>query len=528
MSLSIRVALFASLLAVVSIGVVASLEYRYDTEALLHVLGDSLTDVASLSANLISGDIVAEIPLTPDVTNPAYVAVERQLAYLGDCLTFEDRRFCVLVRDGDQLVVVVSAAPRIAAGTRLPLMPEQGPVLAGLTAGHLHRDDPEFGHLVTAYAPIRRSDGAVVGLLAVETTPKEVRQHRQETLRRTAYFALVGVAFATALSLLFVRSLLGPVRMLVQVARRLGEGDYETPVEGRGAGEIGVLAGTMEEMRQALRQRISELDNLNLDLARRVQASIIPKPQRSEWMEVAVAYRPLVGVGGDYAHIYFAAPDVLYVCIGDVTGHGVPAALLVNRAHSLIDQLVHLQLSPDEMLRRINTAVLSSFQQEATFMTFLCANINLQYGQVLFANAAHPPALLFRRGDGEVTAERFESQCTFLGIQEELVCDIDALGATDLVAGDRLVLYTDGLTEASRGPRQFFGEEGLVRVVRENFHLLPQELAERLLAEAEAFAGGELQDDVLVLVIHIHKAGEDRPQKARAVRQATTPSPSAD
>ncbi len=528
MSLRIRVALFASLLAVVSIAVVASLEYQYDAEALLHTLGDNITDLASVAAGSIAGDVVEQISLTPDPTHPAHVAIVEQLAHIQSGVTVEDRHFCVLVRDGDDLVVVASGTPRVAIGTRLPLGPEQGLVLAGLMAGHLHGDDPELGELVTAYAPIRRSDGAVVGLLTVQTTPREVHEHRRETLWRTVRYALVGMGFAIVLSLIFVGSLLRPVRMLVQVARRLGEGDYETPVEGRGAGEIGVLASTMEEMRQALRQRISELDNLNLDLARRVQASIIPKPQRSEWMEVAVAYRPLVGVGGDYAHIYFAAPDVLYVCIGDVTGHGVPAALLVNRAHSLIDQLVHLQLSPDEMLRRINTAVLSSFQQEATFMTFLCTNINLQYRQVLFANAAHPPALLFRPGDGEVTTERFESQCTFLGIQEELVCDIDALGPTDLVAGDRLVLYTDGLTEASRGPRHFFGEEGLVRVVQENFHLLPQELAERLLAEAEEFAGGELQDDVLVLVIHIHKAGENRPQEARAVRQATTPSPPAD
>lgn len=528
MSLSVRVALFASLLAAVAIGLVTLFQYTYGAEALLDVMGAHMTSVASLASSSVSADVHAQISLPPVTSHRAYQTVYKQLMRIWRTVASEEDRLFTLVREGGELVTVVSTDQRILPGRRWPIIPELEPVLAGRKAVHLHRDDPQLGPTISVYAPIRGSDGTTSALLVLESSPLMIQQHRREMFRHIAPLALMGIAFAALLSVVFVRYLLGPVRELVIVAGRLGEGDYETPVEGRGAGEIGVLASTMEEMRQALRQRISELDNLNLDLARRVQASIIPKPQRSEWMEVAVAYRPLVGVGGDYAHIYFAAPDVLYVCIGDVTGHGVPAALLVNRAHSLIDQLVHLQLSPDEMLRRINTAVLSSFHQETTFMTFLCTNINLQYRQVLFANAAHPPALLFRRGDGEVTTERFESQCTFLGIGEELVCDIHALGATDLVAGDRLVLYTDGLTEASRGPRQFFGEEGLVRVVRENFHLLPQELAERLLAEAEAFAGGELQDDVLVLVIHIHKAGENRPQEARAVRPATTPSPPAD
>lgn len=196
------------------------------------------------------------------------------------------------------------------------------------------------------------------------------------------------------------------------------------------------------------------------------------------------------------------------MCIGDVTGHGVPAALLVNRAHSLIDQLVQQQLSPDEMLRQINSAVLTSFQQATIFMSFLCTNINLRHRQVLFANAGHPPGMLFRRRGPSVTVETLQPQCTLLGIDEALVCDVDTLGVAGLEVGDRLVLYTDGLIEARTSPRRTFGEEGLVRVVRENFDLPAQELAERLIAEAEAFAGGGLDNDVLVVIIQVNKVVE--------------------
>jgi len=313
------------------------------------------------------------------------------------------------------------------------------------------------------------------------------------------------------LSLIFVGSLLGPVRMLVEAARRLGRGDYETPVPDCGAGEIGLLAQTMEEMREALRKRIRELADLNLDLARRVQAAIIPKPQRSEWVEVAVAYRPLLGVGGDYAHVHFVAPGSLYVSIGDVTGHGVPAALLANRAHSLIDRLVRDELPPDEMLRRLNSLILSSFQQETTFMTFLCASVDLHQGRALLSNAGHPPALRLRKQDGAITVQEYESQCTFLGVTDELICEIQPPEMVDLTVDDRLVLYTDGIVEASPAPRQFFGEEGMVRVLRENFDRPVQELAEMTMAEAVDFAGGELQDDALMLIIHINKVGEEPP-----------------
>jgi sigma-B regulation protein RsbU (phosphoserine phosphatase) len=333
-------------------------------------------------------------------------------------------------------------------------------------------------------------------------------------LRRFVWFSFLGAVFASTLSLLFVRSLLTPVRTLVGAARRLRHGDYETPIAPSGTGEIGTLAQTMEEMRQALRQRVHELSNLNLALARRIQTAIIPRPQRSEWMEVAVAYRPLAEVGGDYASVHFPAPDVLYVCIGDVTGHGVPAALLVNRAHSLIDQLVRQQLSPDEMVRQLNSAVLSSFQDETIFMSLQLININLRYRQLLFANAGHPAALLLRREGDQVHAETLEAQCGLLGITADLMCDVNALGVRELRAGDRLVLYTDGLIEASPGSDKFFGEEGLLQALRTRFDLPPQELADRLLAEAASFAGGELQDDVLVLLIHVNKVGDRPPEQA--------------
>ena len=517
MNLSVRVALFASLLAVAAIGVVARLEYSYNTQEMLHMLGDHITDVAVAGAFDIPGDMHTQVTEVSQSTGPAYRLVYGRLVALRDLTTLSLLRFFTVVPEGDELRVVVSLPPGPPVGTRRPMPEGLAPVLASEQAAHLHRNAPGAGPAVTAYAPIKTPSGQVVGLLVVEATPKVVSEYRRGTLQRFLWFAFLGVTFAATLSLVFVRTLLGPVRMLLRGARRLREGDYQTPIDCRGAGDIGALARTMEEMRQALRARIQEMANLNLDLARRVQASIIPRPQKSEWMEVAVAYRPLAEVGGDYAHIHFPAPEILYVSVGDVTGHGVPAALLVNRAHGLVDQLTRQQLSPDEMLRRLNSAVLTTFQQETMFMSFLCTNINLRHRQVLFSNAGHPPAFLFRPGSASVTGEKLQSQCTLLGIDEELVCDVDTLGVADLRVGDRLVLYTDGLIEASPAPRRAFGEEGVVTVVQEHFDLPAQQLAEKLIAEAEAFADGRLDDDVLVLIIQINRTAETAPEEAPPV-----------
>jgi sigma-B regulation protein RsbU (phosphoserine phosphatase) len=346
-------------------------------------------------------------------------------------------------------------------------------------------------------------DGQVIALVVVEAPPGAIVEHRRQTVRRTILFASVGVVVVSTLSLIFVRALLRPVQDLVKLARRLQEGDYDSPVECCGVGEIGLLAQTMEQMRQALSQRIGELRNLNLDLAQRVQSSIIPGPEASDFLDVAVTYRPYVSVGGDYAHVHFGAPDILYVSIGDVTGHGVPAALLVNRVHGLIDQLCREELPPDEMLRRINTAVLTQFHQSATFMTFLSVNINLRAGQCLYANAGHPPGLLLRRTEGNLTVEEFPSQCTFLGIDETLICDVETMGVARLAPGDRVLLYTDGVIEASPSYPDQFGQEGVLRVVRENQTLGPQELVEKIMEEALAFARRDLHDDALIVLIEV-------------------------
>lgn len=514
MSLSLRVALFASMVAIVAVGVASRLEYLYDIDSFWMDTGDHITDVAAVAAAGIRGDLHEEVVSASAAEGAAYRQVYEQLSRVRERTTLNEESFFTAVPRGDHLEVVVSVPPGPKRGDRYPFPVVARMVIAHGQAGHLHIEDEGARPMIVAYAPIVVSEGRVVAVLVVEATSAVLEERKWASMKRFAWSAFLGAAFATTLSLVFVRSLLRPVRVLLGAARRLREGDYETAVGSGGPGEIGMLAQTMEEMRQALQERIHELGNLNLDLARRVQTAIIPKPQKSEWMEVAVAYRPLAEVGGDYAYVHFPAPDVLYVCIGDVTGHGVPAALLVNRAHSLIDQLVRQQLSPDEMLRQLNAAVLSSFHEEAIFMSLLLVNINLRYRQLLFANAAHPSALLLRREGGELHVDRLKAQCTFLGIGSELACDDHPLGVTDLRAGDRLVLYTDGLIEASPAPHAFFGEEGLVQALRRNPDLPPQELAESLLAEAAAFARGELQDDVLVLVIHINKVGDRSPDEA--------------
>jgi len=513
-SLNLRVALFASVIAIVAAAIVSRLEYAYDSEALLHNLGDHITDVAAVAAASIPAELHERVVASAGAEDPAYRQVHDLLGRIRQRTTLNEESFFTAIPRGRELVVTVSVPPGPKEGDRVPFPEVAALVLRSGQAGHLHLEDRSGRPLVVAYAPITAGDGRMAAVLVVEVTSEVVEARNWSSLKRFVWFSFLGAVFATTLSLVFVRSLLAPVRTLVGVARRLRRGDYETPVAPGGTGEIGTLTQTMEEMRQALQQRVHELSNLNLDLARRVQTAIIPKPQRSEWMEVAVAYRPLVEIGGDYASVHFPAPDVLYVCIGDVTGHGVPAALLVNRAHGLIDQLVRQQLSPDEMLRQLNAAVLSSFHEETIFMSLLVVNINLRYRQLLFANAGHPPALLLRREGGELRADRLEPQCTVLGVGSELACDTNALGVRELRAGDRLLLYTDGLIEASPGSDKFFGEEGLLQALRTHSGLPPQELADRLLAEAASFAGGELQDDVLVLLIHVNKVGDRPPEEA--------------
>ncbi len=231
-----------------------------------------------------------------------------------------------------------------------------------------------------------------------------------------------------------------------------------------------------------------------LDIAQRVQLRMFPASDLTHaGITVAGASRPCDETGGDYYQFQVLDRGVLTM-IGDVSGHGLGAALYTTMAHAAIFQSLRAGTPLDAAFAQLS-ANLASSALDGNFMTACIAIVDPITHTAVWTNAGHNPPLLIR-ADGQT--EWLDSQGFPLGMFDEASYDLQTL---TLAPGDCVVFYTDGVTECHDGADQF-GEERLRSAAIANRHLPAQELVRVLLAELDRFAAGRhFEDDVTVVVL---------------------------
>jgi sigma-B regulation protein RsbU (phosphoserine phosphatase) len=249
-----------------------------------------------------------------------------------------------------------------------------------------------------------------------------------------------------------------------------------------------IARGREERDRARLRQR-------ELDEARRIQQRLLPVDLPAvEGLDLAACWQPAAGVGGDCYDVLPFGASRLGLCIADVVGKGIPAALLMSNVQAAVRAFASEATPPAELCQRLN-CVLAGHIGEGRFVSLFYGRLDAQTQMVTYANAGHPPPLLVRH-DG--TVARLEEGGPVLGV----FCDAEyAQGEVDLSGGDRLVLYTDGLTEACDAHDDEYGERRLIELIVANRACSAPALQARLMASAGTFAGGMFQDDATLLVV---------------------------
>src|SRR5437667_2934098 len=207
------------------------------------------------------------------------------------------------------------------------------------------------------------------------------------------------------------------------------------------------------EQREALAKTVQQQrDELLKDvgLAAQVQRLFLPvgKPAIAG-LEIAGMMQPARGVGGDYYDYIPINAQTIQMVIADVSGKGVPAALLMSATAAAMQLEANHDRNMLEMVKRLNTEIHSVSDGER-YVTLLVAEIDAHKRTLRYVNCGHNPALLFRGKDGTVT--RLNSSCPPIGLSPEELCE---LASADLMAGSGVVFYTDAITEAQNR----FGEE---------------------------------------------------------------------
>ncbi len=231
--------------------------------------------------------------------------------------------------------------------------------------------------------------------------------------------------------------------------------------------------------------------------AKAIQEKLLPREIRQmPGFEIASAWQSARLVGGDYFDILPLDEKTLGICIADVAGKGMPAALLMSNLQAAVRGLSSPSLAPNLLCSRLNSIVYRNTDSDR-FITFFYAQLEGATRRLDYVNAGHNAPFVVR-SDG--SHERLRDGGAVLGVFATRNYE---MGSAQLAPGDRVILFTDGVTEASNRAGEEFGEARLLCLLTDQRRLSADQLQAKILAAVTEFSGGRWQDDATLLVLAV-------------------------
>ncbi len=367
------------------------------------------------------------------------------------------------------------------------------------------------GEWFSFLCPIRNQAGEVIYVIELYRSTEQMKWVARAMTRRV-WEVIAGISLVITLLVLFFSYLFTrPLKKLIRGTKVVSRGDFDYRFDLRSRDEVGDLARAFDRMVIDLKQytrRLAETTaekekiESELRLARELQQGILPHlfpPEvPPENVEIFASMEPAREVGGDFYDFFLIDDKHIGVVIADVAGKGVPAGLFMMVTRALLRTGAAGNLSAAATLAQVNR-LLCLDNTSCTFVTLFYLVCDLETGKISYCNAGHNPPLII--GESRVKLLKLETGAVAqpaLGIVEDPLFHDDTL---ELGPGETVLLYTDGVTEAT-GPRQeMFGEEGLVEFVSANRFLSNRELCSAIFRELALHGSGrDPFDDITILL----------------------------
>ena len=421
----------------------------------------------------------------------------------GAIMVVVDRNGTVLARmpDAPGAIGARLAEPRLLAALALPD-----------EAGVLEADDARGVTRLWAHAPLL-SDASLHAAIGV---PKAVAlaDVNRRLARNLVALALVTLVATGAAWFGSRRFILRPVRALVAATGDLASGKLATrvPMQG-GRGELGSLAQAFNAMAATLERRDREIrvaedcrraaevelaiNRAHMDIAREIQRSMLPEdPLSIGGVVLAGRCIPAADVGGDYFGYFPRGRNGIDAFLGDVSGHGVGAALLMAEARTTFMAERLVAQSAGRILGKLNRLLYDDLDRAGQFMSACCATFDAGTRELCYANAGHPPAMLVRAGAAHWQALNADGR--LLGMHRDVEF---AELRVPLREGDVVAFYTDGATDVRSRDGELFGAARLGRTIAAHRDRDPEAIVAAVVDALRRFAGTERFDDDVTIVV---------------------------
>ena len=360
------------------------------------------------------------------------------------------------------------------------------------------------------YAPVQSTGWMLCIGIPERQVLESVYQMDQGIQIALIVFAAVFVILIIAVlvvSYRFARSLTDPLIALEKDAMTISGGNLDYRAEVRSNDEIGDLANSFNQMAASLNQYVKDLTKVTaekerigaeLNVATQIQADMLPRifpafPDRSEFDLYAVM-DPAKEVGGDFYDYFMVDDDHIALVMADVSGKGVPAALFMVIAKTLIKSRAQMGDSPAEILNNVNEQLCEGNEAEL-FVTVWLAVIEISTGKGLAANAGHEHPVI-RRAGGKYELVQYRHSPAVAAIQGVHFRE----HSFELHPGDSLFVYTDGVPEATNADNRMFGTDRMLDVMNRDPLAAPRPLLQTVWKEIDIFVGDAPQfDDITML-----------------------------
>ncbi len=346
-------------------------------------------------------------------------------------------------------------------------------------------------------------------LLSVQVPENEIfAEVQRQNDRFSLIIAAASLVILLCAFLLISRQVSKPLKQLTNGVSQLGLGNLDVKIGLASNDELGLLSQTFDKMTADLKASIErtareraekERIGAELDVATQIQASMLPCifpafPEREDF-DIYASMQPAKEVGGDFYDFFLIDDDTLAVVMADVSGKGVPAALFMVIAKTLIQNTALSGKRPEVVFGIVNK-MLCKNNDVGMFVTAFLGYLDIPSGKFAFVNAGHNPPLL--KTGGEYGWLKSKVGFVLAGMDDTFYTQNEIT----LNKGDELFLYTDGVTEAVNNDDALFGDPRLLETVNGNPDLPLKAFTESIKAEIDRFAdGAEQADDITMLAL---------------------------